>query len=71
MLNFVHKIKEKGKACVYISHNIGDVYEISDRFVVLDRGQVVANIKKEEISLKDLNTFLLDYAHGLKETNEE
>jgi len=71
VLNFVHTIKENGKACVYISHNIGDVYEISDRFVVLDRGQVVANIKKEEISLKDLNTFLLDYAHGLKEANGE
>ena len=67
VLNFVHKIKEGGKACIYISHDIQDVYEISDRFVILDRGQVVASIPKEEISLKALDEFLLEYAHGLKD----
>ncbi len=71
VLNFVHKIKENGKASVYISHNLNDVYEISDRFVVLDRGKAVANISKEDISLKDLNTFLLDYAHGLMEDHDD
>ena len=67
VLNFVHKIKEGGKACIYISHDIQDVYEISDRFVILDRGQIVASILKEEISLKALDEFLLEYAHGLKD----
>jgi simple sugar transport system ATP-binding protein len=67
VLNFVHKIKEGGKACIYISHDIQDVYEISDRFVILDRGQVVASIPKDEISLKALDEFLLEYAHGLKD----
>ena len=67
VLNFVHKIKEGGKACIYISHDIQDVYEISDRFVILDRGQIVASIPKEEISLKALDEFLLEYAHGLKD----
>lgn len=71
VLNFVHKIKENGQASVYISHNLNDVFEISDRFVVLDRGKAVANIRKEDISLKDLNTFLLDYAHGLMEETDE
>lgn len=68
VLNFVHKIKDSGRSCIYISHNMADVHEIADRFVVLDRGTIVGNIKKEDISLKDLSTFLLDYAHGLKET---
>jgi simple sugar transport system ATP-binding protein len=71
VLNFVHKIKENGKASVYISHNLNDVYEISDRFVVLDRGKTVANISKSDISLKDLNTFLLDYAYGLMEDHND
>src|SRR5579859_1322394 len=43
VLNFVHKIKDGGKAGIYISHDIPDVYEISDRFVVIDRGEVVAS----------------------------
>src|SRR6516164_3052926 len=67
VLNFVHKIKEGGKACIYISHSIPDVYEVSDRFIVLDRGEIVASIPKKDISLKGLDGFLLEYAHGFKD----
>jgi len=67
VLNFVHKIKEAGKACIYISHNITDVYEIADRFIVIDRGEIVAGIEKAKISLKKLDEFLLEYSHGLKD----
>lgn len=70
VMSFVHKIKDGGKACIYISHAIGDVYEISDRFVILDRGEIVADIKKEDISLTELDHFLLEYAHGLKDREE-
>jgi simple sugar transport system ATP-binding protein len=66
VINFVHKIKEGGRASIYISHSIADVYEVADRFVVLDRGEIVASIRKEDISLKGLDGFLLEYAHGLK-----
>lgn len=66
VLNFVHKIKEGGKACIYISHDIQDVYEISDRFIIMDRGEIVSSIAKKEITLKALGDFLLEYAHGLK-----
>ncbi len=67
VLNFVHRIKEGGKACIYISHDIQDVYEISDRFVIMDRGEIVASIAKKDIDLKALDEFLLEYAHGLKD----
>ncbi|MFN2299794.1 MAG: ATP-binding cassette domain-containing protein [Anaerolineales bacterium] len=67
VLDFVHKIKAAGKACIYISHNLADVYEISDRFVVMDRGRIVADRPKQEISLAELDDFLLEYAHGRKD----
>jgi simple sugar transport system ATP-binding protein len=70
VLNFVHKIKEGGKASIYISHDIQDVYEISDRFVVMDRGEIVADIARKDISLKALDEYLLEYAHGLKDKEE-
>jgi simple sugar transport system ATP-binding protein len=70
VLNFVHTIKDGGKACVYISHNIQDVYEIADRFIILDRGEVVASIPREDITRKGLDDYLLDYAHGLKDKDE-
>lgn len=70
VLNFVHKIKEANKACIYISHDIQDVYEISDRFVIMDRGEIVASIAKKDINLKELDDFLLEYAHGMKDKED-
>jgi simple sugar transport system ATP-binding protein len=67
VLNFVHEIKEAGKACIYISHNIQNVYEISDRFVIMDRGEIVGSLAKEDVTRKALDQFLLEYAHGLKD----
>jgi simple sugar transport system ATP-binding protein len=67
VLNFVHKIKDAGKACIYISHSLVDVYEIADRFIVIDRGEIVSSVAKEDISLKALDEFLLEYSHGLKD----
>jgi len=64
VLDFIRKIKESGKSCVFISHTISHIYEVSDRFVVIDRGSIVANFRKEEITLKDLDDFLLKYATG-------
>jgi simple sugar transport system ATP-binding protein len=70
VLNFVHKIKESGKACIYISHALQDIYEVSDRFVIMDRGEIVGNIAKKDISATALSEFMLQYAHGLKDKEE-
>jgi len=62
VLSFVKRVKEQGKSCIFITHNIYHVYPVADRFVILDRGEVVATIKKGEVTLKELNEFLLKYA---------
>lgn len=58
VLKFVEELKNRGKACVYISHTIAHVYAISDRFVILDRGQVVGEYRKDAISEAELNAVL-------------
>ncbi|MFN8449369.1 MAG: ATP-binding cassette domain-containing protein [Anaerolineae bacterium] len=70
VINFVHKIKEGGKASIYISHALADVYEVADRFVVMDRGEIVGDLLKADVTLKQLDEFLLGYAHGLKDKKE-
>ena len=64
VLNFTRKIKESGRACVYISHTISHVYEVADRFVIIDRGEIVADFQKSEISLRELDEFMLRYSTG-------
>jgi len=64
VLNFTRKIKESGRACVYISHTISHVYQVADRFVIIDRGTIVADFLKSEISLEQLDAFMLKYSTG-------
>lgn len=59
VLNFITSIKEQRKSCVYISHNISNVYPVSDRFVAMDRGKVVGRYNKDQISLDELNEELI------------
>jgi len=54
VLGFVDDIKKKGKSCIFITHNIYHVYPVADRIVVLDRGGVVGQFRKDEISLEEL-----------------
>ena len=54
VLDFVRGIKEQGKACIFITHNIYHVYSVADRFVILDRGSVVGEVAKDDISLEGL-----------------
>ena len=64
VLGFVKEVKEQGKSCIFITHNIYHVYPVADRFVILDRGEVVGTIKKGEITLKELSQFLLKHAQA-------
>ncbi len=60
VLDFVQRIKEQGHACIYIEHNLAHVHEVADRLVVLDRGEIVAEIKPQDMSVADLTEYLID-----------
>ncbi len=60
VLDFIRGIKDSGRACLYIEHNLAHVHELADRLIVLDRGQVVSDIPKGEMSLVELQNHLLD-----------
>ena len=49
VFEFVNNVKKSNRSVLFIGHNIYHVYDISDRFVILDRGEVVHQINKEEI----------------------
>ena len=64
VLDFVRKIKESGRACVYIEHNLAHVHEIADRLVILDRGAIVSEVRPQDMPLAELT----DYLIGLHQT---
>jgi simple sugar transport system ATP-binding protein len=60
VLDFVRRIKQSGRACIYIEHNLAHVHELGDRLVVLDRGEVVSVLGRGELSLAELTRYLID-----------
>jgi simple sugar transport system ATP-binding protein len=63
VLDFVRRIKESGRACVYIEHNLAHVHEVADRLVVLDRGAIVAEISPKAMSVPELTEYLIALQH--------
>ena len=50
VFEFVNNVKKSNRSVLFIGHNIYHVYDISDRFVILDRGEVVHQLNKKDIS---------------------
>tara|TARA_Y100000590_G_scaffold251072_1_gene281961 strand:- start:561 stop:1307 length:747 start_codon:yes stop_codon:yes gene_type:complete len=49
VFEFVNNVKKSNRSVLFIGHNIYHVYDISDRFVILDRGEVVHQLDKKDI----------------------
>lgn len=60
VLNFIRSIKENGKSCIYIEHNIHHVHSVCDRLIVLDRGQLVLDCPSSSMKYDELIEFLRD-----------
>ena len=54
VLNFVKSLKTENKSAIFIDHNIIHVYGAADRFIILDRGEVVGEFFKDQISREEL-----------------
>jgi simple sugar transport system ATP-binding protein len=53
-LDFVRGIKDAGKACIFIDHNIFNVHEVAERVIVIDRGRVAGEFRPAEMSVHGL-----------------
>lgn len=62
VLDFVRAIKREGKSAIYISHNIYLLYPVCERFVLLDRGRVIREFQKSEVSRDKLTEEMVKLA---------
>ena len=50
VLDLVRRLAEQGLAVVLISHNMADVFEVSDRIATLYLGRMVAEVRTKDVT---------------------
>jgi len=59
VLELLQRLKEEhSSTIVMISHDLAETYSLCDRFVVMNRGSIVRDVRKSEISYKELEEFM-------------
>ncbi len=70
VLEYVKELKKRGKSSIFISHNIYHVYPVADRFVILDRGKIVGEFYKKDLTPEDLSHIMISIARTGKVPSE-
>ena len=66
VFHFIRQVKASGRSIMFIGHNIHHVFDIADRFVVVDRGKVVLQTSRPEVATAEqLINFMEDVAHPM------
>jgi simple sugar transport system ATP-binding protein len=60
VLDFIRRIKQSGRACIYIEHNLAHVHDVADRLIILDRGRVVSEVQPKDMSVVELTEYLIE-----------
>ena len=71
VFHFIRQVKSSGRSIIFIGHNIHHVFDIADRFVVLDRGKVALETDRTEVkSAEHLINFMEDVAHPVSKDSQ-
>jgi simple sugar transport system ATP-binding protein len=64
VLKFVEHARDEGSSVILITHNVYHAYEAADRIVILDRGQIVGEFQRADITAVQLIEYMQTVAHG-------
>ncbi len=59
VLDLVREAKRNGLSVIFVTHKAHEVFEVADRFVVLDKGLNYLNLNKNKTSLKEMEKILI------------
>ena len=60
ILQFIRSMKDQGIAVILISHVFPQIFPITDRFMLMSRGKIIAEKSKEETSSEDLSRMIIE-----------
>lgn len=50
VLEYTKAAKDRGMSVIFITHNIGHVHKVADRFTIISHGQKVGDFRKDEVT---------------------
>ena len=59
VLDLILKLKSDGISVILISHRLNDIFDVSDRIIVLRQGQIVAEKIKTETSMNQIVSYIV------------
>ncbi len=54
MLTYTQNARERGLSVIFITHNVGHVYQVADRFTIIRRGNLVGTYMRDEVDEDDI-----------------
>ena len=63
VLKLIDQMRAEGIATILISHRLNDVFEACERIVVLRRGNVIADLKRDKTDMAEVVSYIFG-AHG-------
>ena len=70
VLQTIEKVRAKGVAIVFISHNVSHALSVGDKFTVLCRGETLGTARRGEIDYDELQ-FMMSGNKKLSELQKE
>ncbi len=59
VLNYTFRAKSAGMGVIFITHNIGHVYQVADRFTIISHGHKVGDFLKSEVNQQEISEMIM------------
>jgi simple sugar transport system ATP-binding protein len=59
VLNYTQEAKKAGLGVIFITHNIGHVYQVADRFTIISHGHKVGDFMKDEVNQQEISEMIM------------
>ena len=59
MYSLIRKLRDSGKAIIFISHDLEEIMEVCDTLTVLRDGNLIRTFKKEEFNADEIRTSMI------------
>ena len=54
VLDHIRTVRNKGVSVIFISHNMHQISSVADRYIVIEEGKKIADVRKEDTSIEEL-----------------